>query len=369
MPGKAEHIGTASDGRQVVRLLCSVGAEADGTVADKIHLLPGGNVVITRDSRMFQLTDPQAVINASEFPMLIDWEHNSEKYDGSTRAAGWIDSIELSDGSDGRAPGLWGAVTWTDEGRKEVAGRHFRYMSPVLLIDSETRNVTEMTSAALTNKPALRLQEISAFSQRLPERFGLQTADREETRMNPEKRKALCAAFSLADTASDDDILAAATKLGGVKELFANERGQLTAANAQVEQFRTQIADLQTQLTAAKELGAKAQRDTEINEMFQSNVNKIPPARVTALRAMFAKTPATFEAFKEFELPLLVDIGGPAPASRPDPNAKNAATSASVPETVRASLRAQGKTDEQINEAAAFAVLAKRRGKSSVEED
>lgn len=130
---------------------------------DKIHILPAGPVVVARDERIFQVTDLSAVIGASEVDrgLLIDWEHNSEKWDGSTEAAGWVTALEMSDGTE-RAPGLWGTVKWTPRGKADIDSGSYRFLSPVLLMDSETREVTQILSVALTNKPALRMAAVGS---------------------------------------------------------------------------------------------------------------------------------------------------------------------------------------------------------------
>ena len=349
MPGRAEHIGVTSDGSQVVRLLCSVSTGDEGAAEEWIHILPGGPVVIARDERLFQVSDIAAVIAKSELPMLVDWEHDSEKWDGSTRAAGWIKKLEMSDGSE-RAAGLWGSVKWTARGKADVEDGSYANLSPVLLINGETRAVTQVVSVALTNKPALSMERVGMFRERLSARFGLQTADREETSMSPEKRKALVAAFSLAENASDDEILAAATKAVAVRVLLSEQTTQLTAASTELGSFRTRVGELETQLTAARAEASKATLETQINALFEEHKTKITPAMAAGYRAMFAKNPASFDLFKEFTLPTLVEIGAPAPKSVADPKGQPVQfsdTSAGAEET-RALLRKEGWSEERI---------------------
>jgi phage I-like protein len=124
---------------------------------DMIHILPAAGTTTTRDKRTFKITSLAQVIAASETPMLVDWEHQSESWTGSTKAAGWIEALEAS------PTGVWGRVTWTPDGQRDVSSRAYRFLSPVIELDSDTRVALKLISVALTNKPALSaLSEIGS---------------------------------------------------------------------------------------------------------------------------------------------------------------------------------------------------------------
>ena len=92
-----EQVGRTVDGSAVVRSVCALRVEPcaegnpDGQASNQtwLHILPAGEDVHARDGRSFKVPDVDAVIRASELPMLVDWEHRSEF--GETRAAGWIE--------------------------------------------------------------------------------------------------------------------------------------------------------------------------------------------------------------------------------------------------------------------------------------
>lgn len=146
-------------------------APGEHVVPEWIHLTPGGEVVRGRDGREFRVTDPQAIIKATELPMQLDVDHESMSYFGSTKAYGWIDKIEYleNDEEDGREAGFWGrAENWTPEGMTLVSERVFRGISPVIRVQfsqptegvDDIDEVPEMVSfvnAALTNRPNLRM--------------------------------------------------------------------------------------------------------------------------------------------------------------------------------------------------------------------
>jgi phage I-like protein len=119
-----------------------------------LHICPAGPLIVARDGRAFQLTDAAAVVRRTELPLLLDWEHDSERWDGSTAAAGWGEALEV------RASGIWLRTAYTPQGTADVASKRYRYLSPVLELDAESRDVLSIVSVALTNKPALRMSQI-----------------------------------------------------------------------------------------------------------------------------------------------------------------------------------------------------------------
>ena len=135
--------------QQIVRIACAL--ESSGQY---IHITPLGPNISARDGRTFKLSRPDSVIAASSvsLPKLVDWEHRSEMYNGNSEAAGWIDTLEWRAGS-----GLYGRVSWTPKGKADVESGAYKFLSPVLVIDGETREVETIESVALTNTPALTM--------------------------------------------------------------------------------------------------------------------------------------------------------------------------------------------------------------------
>ena len=93
------------------------------------------------------------VEHATDLP--IDYEHQTlggayASPDGTAPAAGWITRLEAVPGR-----GLVATVNWTDEARRMIAAREYRYLSPVAVIRKSDRKLVALHSAALTNKPAI----------------------------------------------------------------------------------------------------------------------------------------------------------------------------------------------------------------------
>ena len=78
----------------------------------------------------------------------IDYEHQTLQ-DVQAPAAGWIKNIVL------RNDGIYGDVDWTDRAADYLKNREYRYLSPVIQIQRNTRRAVELHSAALTNTPAI----------------------------------------------------------------------------------------------------------------------------------------------------------------------------------------------------------------------
>jgi hypothetical protein len=153
---RAQHVGVRDDGRPLVRAVFEFGATAGGA----IHILPAGPHVAARDGREFSVSDAARVIAQTETPLLLDWDHESERANGSTKAAGWVHGLAVEKGDGSRAAGIWGVLEPTPEGLADIKARKYRYLSPVLALDRESRDVLSIEAVALTNRPALVLQGI-----------------------------------------------------------------------------------------------------------------------------------------------------------------------------------------------------------------
>ena len=119
-----------------------------------LRLLPLGQVNLVDGRPPFEV-DPEALtalvraFGARGTDLVIDYEHQSLK-GGQAPAAGWIKDLEA------REDGLWAQVEWTSKAGKYLKQREYRYFSPVLRIDPESRRPQELMNMALTNVPAIQ---------------------------------------------------------------------------------------------------------------------------------------------------------------------------------------------------------------------
>jgi phage I-like protein len=150
----------------------------------------------------------------------LDWEHASElkaPKGESAPAAGWITALEVRDGGS-----LWGKIDWTESGSKSICAREYRYVSPGFYHD-KTGTIIGLSSAGLTNKPALKLAELAR--------------EQEET-MNPELLKLL----KLDDKATPEQVLAACQELAKKGDALVQHQTEIAAIKAKQAETEQQLA-------------------------------------------------------------------------------------------------------------------------------
>ncbi|WP_456390251.1 phage protease [Profundibacter sp.] len=232
-----------------------------GDVPEWIQLIPTGDTVRGVDGRVWSMSDVPKLIEAFNRPQAsqlpIDIEHSTQIKGARGEAApavGWIVELEA------RNAGLWGRVDWNETGRELIAGRAYRYISPVFKFAKQTGEITRMVSAALTNNPNLDLVALNSAG---PE---------EENEMD----KAVLGALGLnaASTAADAVV--------AIEKLKQAEATALNAANAPDPDKFVPKADHELALNRVKEFeeADKGRADEAINAAVDAAVlaGKIAPA-------------------------------------------------------------------------------------------
>jgi phage I-like protein len=119
-----------------------------------ILLLPAGRVELVDRPEPLQ-ADPESLsalvraFRSRGVDLVIDYEHQSLK-GRQAPAAGWIKDLEAKD------DGLWAKVEWTPQAREYLQNREYRYFSPVLQLDPESRRPQALMQVGLTNMPAIK---------------------------------------------------------------------------------------------------------------------------------------------------------------------------------------------------------------------
>lgn len=200
-----------------------------GTKApDWIELLPAGRLrgVDGREWSGVDWPAVEAAFNTRAADISIDYEHGSED-DPTVRAAngqpipaaGWIDRLERRENGS-----VWGHVSWTEAARNMIEAREYRYLSPAFWFTKNERRVIALRSAALTNRPNLRLT-------------ALNREQHQETQMDlaQQLRKAL----GLAADADDASIVAAVNTATADRATALNraETAEARAANPPSDKF------------------------------------------------------------------------------------------------------------------------------------
>lgn len=89
--------------------------------------------------------------------LLVDFEHKSETDDEDTRAAMWIEDLQVREGG-----ALWIRGRLTESGERAIAGGDYRHISPVFeypvrnYAPGELVRPARLRSAGLTNRPRLK---------------------------------------------------------------------------------------------------------------------------------------------------------------------------------------------------------------------
>jgi phage I-like protein len=119
-----------------------------------LRLLPLGRVELVDGRPPFEV-DPASLeemvraFGERGTDLVVDYEHQSLK-GVQAPAAGWIKGLEA------RLDGLWARVEWTSQAQEYLSRREYRYFSPVLRLDPESRRPLELLNVALTNVPAMK---------------------------------------------------------------------------------------------------------------------------------------------------------------------------------------------------------------------
>jgi phage I-like protein len=119
-----------------------------------IRVLPRGAVELSDHREPFMVDEASLLSMAADFrsrgvDLVIDYEHQSLQGERAP-AAGWIKELEA------RGDGLWARVDWTRQARDYLEKKEYRYFSPVLRLDPETRRPIALMHMGLTNVPAIK---------------------------------------------------------------------------------------------------------------------------------------------------------------------------------------------------------------------
>ena len=258
--------------------LCIALSPTDGNVPEWVELIPTGQSVVGLDGRQWLNDKPADILNHFNAlknagrELVFDVEHSTEikAPEGEPApASGW--GVELQQRDDGS---MWAKVNWTDLGANYIRAKQYRYLSPVLIYEKNTRSIVGIQSVALTNKAnllvtALNQQEITTLQD------------------HPMDLAKLLAVLGLAATASFEDAIKVINDLKAAEE---TKEGELAVANNRANNppldkfvpradYDTALNSVQaanTKLAAIEQQQLTAQIDTAINHALATG--KITPA-------------------------------------------------------------------------------------------
>lgn len=190
----------------------------DGALEQWCQLAPVGEFRGTLDGKpVTQVCDMRAfrqVVAAFAPEVLVDFEHRAENTDDTT-AAGWVQELRASEDA-----GLEARIRFTDVGTEAVRNRRLRFLSPVWPLDADGRPGA-LRSVALTNTPNFNLRPVLN-----------KAAAGQNKGVNMSK---LAKLFGLPETATEDDILAAANAKAEEQAALAKRVAELEKGALEAE--------------------------------------------------------------------------------------------------------------------------------------
>jgi phage I-like protein len=197
---------TTTQQKSIASTLIEVAAQGD-----LIPIFPAG-IVIGYDGRgPYNLSNPDAVIAASKrnnVDLVIDRDHMADAapVGRANPAAGWIKELVNQDGA------IMARVEWTPTAQKQLADKEYRYISPTFVFDYESREVTRILRATLTNTPNFDMKAVASAQgiEDDEETIFQNPTLKSETLKMKELLLALAAMIGLDKTTSENEIVSAA---------------------------------------------------------------------------------------------------------------------------------------------------------------
>lgn len=145
--------------KQRVALSAAIEVSAEGALPTRVRLLREGWNDTYKGKFLFDeqaAADTLAAFAASGVDLMIDLNHDSlddaalANREDAGDARGW-GKLAVFDGE------LWvDGITWTPDGAERLTSKKQRYVSPVMLFDTETRRVREIVNVAICALPATK---------------------------------------------------------------------------------------------------------------------------------------------------------------------------------------------------------------------
>lgn len=284
-------------------------------IPEWIRILPLG-LISLGDGRPGFEVDQEAVDNlikqftARGLDMVIDYEHQTLE-GGQAPAAGWIKALE------GRADGLWARVEWTERGQGYLQNREYRYFSPVLTLDPETRRPLALHHVALTNTPAINhlppLVAKAEFAKPrdLPREVALVPED--EQLMQEQLEKYRSQRVSNAETAkasgeqlNDPGLFNKQEILKALELPETSDNSQILASIARLKREAASVASLRRMLAKLKAI--QDERESQKLMELALKSGKVTPAQRTWAMEYAQRDPEGFKLFLA-QAPKIIPLG------------------------------------------------------------
>ena len=280
------------------------------TLPEWLRLLPLGRVDLVDGREPLEVDEAAVAKMVAAFrsrgvDLVIDYEHQSLQ-GRRAPAAGWIKVLEA------REDGLWARVEWTAQAREYLENREYRYFSPVLRLDPETRRPEALLQVALTNVPAIKgLAPVVAKFEGNPE------GGKEKTRMWEDLKTRI----GLNPEAGEDGLWARVQEfwrdLAQALDLPEDaSASQMMGAVAALKAGSGQLGGLQGELAALKARLADEAARQAVEAALEKG--KISPAQKTWALEYCRQDPEGFQTYIA-KVPQIVPVGTELRGLRDDP--------------------------------------------------
>ncbi len=286
-------LNSTSQSDTIVTTLCrSLPSDINAEEGIWLPLVPIG-AFTGRDGRSWINSDPEAVINNTTLPFVLDIDHASE-LTANTEASGWVTQLKIQEDH------IFGWLEFNALGKKAIDEKRYKFYSPAFNVTKDNV-LLDLSSMGLTNKPNLYVPALNKAQDNQT------TPQQKDDPMLPE----LLAALGLSADADQ------ATALNAIKALkTAKPDPQMPDLNHFVPQAtHSQVV---TELNAANTKLAKLETEKH-NEAVETALNaaikdkKIAPAD-KAFYANYCSTEqglADFNKFVSTKAPVIGDSNLP----------------------------------------------------------
>ncbi|UNK05833.1 phage protease [Psychrobacter raelei] len=280
----------------VITALCrSLPSDTNAESGLWLPLIPIG-AFAGRDGRSWNNSDPEAVINNTILPFILDIDHASETTP-NTEASGWITKLKIENNH------ILGLFELNARGKEVIEDKRYKFYSPAFNITKDGV-VHALASVGLTNKPNLNVPALNNATT-------TPNSNQKDTPMDPELLKAL----GLAADADKSAVLEAIKALKAAKKAPDLNSFVPQATHTQVvtelNTTKQQLADMQ----AAKH---KEAVETAINTAIADK--KIAPADKEFYTSCCSTEQglADFNKFVETKAPIIGDSNLPSTSPKED---------------------------------------------------
>ena len=263
----------------IVTTLCrSLPSDINAEEGIWLPLVPIG-AFAGRDGRSWTNSDPEAVINNTTLPFVLDIDHASE-LTPNTEASGWVTKLKIQEDH------IFGWLEFNALGKKAVDEKRYKFYSPAFNVTKDGV-LLDLSSMGLTNKPNLYVPALN------------KTQDNETT--PPKKDDTMLAALLAAlGLAADAD---QSTAIDAIKDLKAASVATKTpdlnsfVPQATHNQVVTELNTANAKLAGLETAKHQEAVETALNAAISDK--KIAPAD-REFYANYCSTETGLQGFKDF---------------------------------------------------------------------